>query len=205
VNTRNEPMTFRGRFCGPRDRARLSAQIRQIRAWALRVEWFTLREAKEDLERLCSPTIFPESSISAQIRNLKKPSAGRLRCELEKRRRTGARGAGRGIWEYRLRPLAPASLASQSHTETAAPFERIKWPATFDELEAAGYGYTGTGKECECGRKILWWITPTRKWMPLTAIEGLRLIPHGIACDRAKQSHANAARADPRPAQAALF
>jgi hypothetical protein len=86
------------------DGERLSLQIERIRTWALRRQWFTLREAREDLERLYAPTLFPEGSLSAQLRNLEKPGAGQLRCQKEKRRRAGVWGPGAGIFEYRLRP-----------------------------------------------------------------------------------------------------
>jgi hypothetical protein len=200
------PQIFRGPFAGgPRDRARLSGQIKRIRAFALARDWFTLREAREELERLYFPVRFPEASLSAQLRNLEKPAAGRLRCKKEKRSRTGA---GRGVWEYRLRAVpefrsVPATLSAE------APPEKLNWPATFEELEAAGYGYTGTSKKCACGAKFLWWITPRGKWMPLSAIEGLRLVPHSAVCENAKRrrlaNERRDARADPRPQQAALF
>jgi len=86
------------------DRARLTLQIERIRAWSLSRDWFTLREARVDLERLYAPTLFPESSLSAQLRNLEKPAAGPLRCKKQRRRRAGARGQGAGIFEYRIRP-----------------------------------------------------------------------------------------------------
>jgi len=201
----SEPI-FRGRFAGGRDRARLSAQIEQIRAWALRVDWFTLRDAREQLERLYAPSIFLDGSISAQLRNLKKRSAGRLRSDVQKRRRDGARNRRGGIWEYRVRLLAPAS---EPRAETAAPLEKIKWPATFDELEAAGYEYFGAGKKCACGVRFLWWIIPNGKFMPLSTVEDLRSVPHRAVCENAKRIRvANSerdARADPRPVQAALF
>jgi hypothetical protein len=96
--------TFAGPVYQPRlDRARLTLQIERIRAWAITRDWFTLREARVDLERLYSPTLFPQSSISAQLRNTKKFP---YRHGLAKRRRSGVHGAGSGVWEYRL--LAPA-------------------------------------------------------------------------------------------------
>jgi hypothetical protein len=97
--------TFAGAGYDPNlDHERLELQIGRIRSWALAREWFTLREASEDLERLYAPTLFPESSLSAQLRNLEKPASGRLRCKKQKRRREGARGPGAGIFEYRIRP-----------------------------------------------------------------------------------------------------
>jgi hypothetical protein len=86
------------------DRDRLSTQLGRIRRWALARGWFTIRQAREELERLYAPTLFPENSIASQIRNLEKDAAGALRCKKEKRRRAGARGAGAGLFEYRLRP-----------------------------------------------------------------------------------------------------
>ena len=95
---------FRGPSCTALDRSRLSVQIERIRTHALRIGWFTLREIKSDLEKIYTPAVFPESSVSAQLRNLKKSP---YRHVLEKRRRIGARGPGAGIWEYRLLPPRP--------------------------------------------------------------------------------------------------
>jgi hypothetical protein len=97
------------------DRERLTLQIERIRSWALARDWFTLREARVDLERLYAPTIFPESSLSAQLRNLKKFP---LSYRLLKRRR--ARGP---VWEYKvLRPaqIEGAQTVSQREESVAA-------------------------------------------------------------------------------------
>jgi hypothetical protein len=105
--------TFRGAAYVPSlDRARLSVQIEQIRSYMLGVEWRTLREIKAALEVLYAPAVFPESSISAQLRNLRKPG---FSYRLLRRRRAGVRGPGAGIWEYLLLPPATAQ------TENAAP------------------------------------------------------------------------------------
>jgi hypothetical protein len=91
------------------DRARLALQVERLRKYMLGVEWRTLREIKAALEVMYAPAFFPESSISAQMRNLKKkPSFYRL----IKRRRVGVHGPGAGIWEYRLLP--PAESGSES-------------------------------------------------------------------------------------------
>jgi hypothetical protein len=84
------------------DRARLTLQVERIRSYMLLAGWKTLRGIKTDLERAYAPAVFPESSISAQLRNLKKPPYSH---RLDKRRRAGVHGPGAGIWEYRL--LAP--------------------------------------------------------------------------------------------------
>jgi hypothetical protein len=103
--------TFRGAAYVPSlDRARLSVQIERIRSYMLGVEWRTLREIKAALEVLYASAVFPEGSISAQLRNLRKPG---FSYRLLRRRRAGVRGPGAGIWEYLL--LQPAQ------TENAAP------------------------------------------------------------------------------------
>ncbi len=100
--------TFRGAAYAPSiDKARLTLQIDRLRAWALTRDWFTLREARVDLERLYAPTIFPESSLSAQLRNLKKFP---LSYRLLKRRR--ARGP---VWEYKVLLPVQAERAETAH------------------------------------------------------------------------------------------
>jgi hypothetical protein len=105
--------TFRGAAYVPSlDRARLSVQIERIRSYMLGVEWRTLSEIKAALEVVYAPAVFPESSISAQLRNLRKQGFSH---RLLRRRRGGVRGPGAGIWEYLLLLPAPAQ------TENAAP------------------------------------------------------------------------------------
>lgn len=86
----------------------------------------------------------------------------------------------------------------------------IKFPATFEELEAHGYGYTGTAKLCDCGTTFLWFITPAGKWMPLSALKDSRLVPHHAVCERVKQFRAANEKHDerangPKPKQTRLF
>src|ERR1700728_5468658 len=136
--------TIRGAAYDPKvDAARLSLQIERIRACALAQDWFTLREASEGLERLYPGTFFPESSTSAQIRNLEKSGAGPLRCKKEKRRRAGARGAGTGLFEYRLRPdpqqpWLQLRLFVEKHSEPPRPAVPVG---------AGGEPDDGTGRE----------------------------------------------------------
>lgn len=105
----NSGATFSGAAYTPDlDRARLTAQIERIRSYMLDAGWRSLREIKIALERIHAPAVFPESSISAQLRNLKKsPYSYRL----EKRRREGIRGPRAGIWEYRLLPPTQINFA----------------------------------------------------------------------------------------------
>lgn len=91
------------------DRARLSRQVHRIRAYMLGCGWQTLREIRQALESLYAPAIFPEASISAQLRNLKRAP---FHNRLEKRRRISAAPASHisrasGIWEYRVLPPGP--------------------------------------------------------------------------------------------------
>jgi hypothetical protein len=104
-NTSDSRQPFSGEAYEPKlDRARLALQIERVRVQMLGVEWITLRELKLALEKNFSPTAFPESSLSAQLRNLRKPGYS---YRLLKRRRAGAHGPGAGIWEYRLLPPEP--------------------------------------------------------------------------------------------------
>ena len=94
-------------FSGPAyqpglDRARLSRQQDRIRDYMLQRGFRTLGEIKADLERQYPTAHFPESSVSSQLRNLKK-----MGYQTAKRRRVGVHGPGAGIWEYSLRPRPP--------------------------------------------------------------------------------------------------
>lgn len=93
----DERMILRGEF-GPAydkriDGTRLQTQCDCIREWMLRHGWTTLQEIKQALG-------YPESSISAQLRHLRKEEFGSF--TVEKRRRDGE-----GTWEYRV-SLPPA-------------------------------------------------------------------------------------------------
>src|ERR1700722_16927130 len=92
--------TFGGAAYEPKlDRARLSLQIERVRLYLLPGEWKTLHEMKAALEAMYAPAHFPEASLSAQLRNLRKEP---YRLRIARRRRDGAHGAGAGIWEYAL-------------------------------------------------------------------------------------------------------
>lgn len=74
-----------------RDGPRLNRQHERIRDWMLsRNEWKTLAEIRQALD-------YPESSISAQLRHLRKKEFGSH--QVWKRRRRG-----KGTWEYRIMP-----------------------------------------------------------------------------------------------------
>jgi hypothetical protein len=74
------------------DGGRLKHQHERIRDWMLaQTAWKTLAEMRAALN-------YPESSISAQLRHLRKAQFGSYR--VEKRRRSSAGGT----WEYRVLP-----------------------------------------------------------------------------------------------------
>jgi hypothetical protein len=111
--------TFSGAAYEPKlDRARLVLQIERVRVQMLSVEWITLRELKLALEKKFAPALFPESSLSAQLRNLRKSEYS---YRLLKRRRAGVRGPGAGIFEYLLRPPATAQTENAETSRARDP------------------------------------------------------------------------------------
>jgi len=79
------------------DEPRLTRQLDRIRELMLTLPdscWRTLHEIAEALD-------YPESSVSAQLRHLRKPRYGGY--TVEKRRRKARRGQPGGTWEYRVR------------------------------------------------------------------------------------------------------
>jgi hypothetical protein len=85
--------TFGPAFEGRIDRARIVKQHEEIRSWMLVRNWHTLNEIESALG-------FPQSSISAQLRHLRKKQFGGYL--VDKRRRV-ERGFVTGTWEYRVR------------------------------------------------------------------------------------------------------
>lgn len=69
------------------DGERIENQHKKIRDLMLDGEWRTLAEIEKKLK-------YPQASISAQLRHLKKPEFGSY--IMTKRRRSG------GLWEYRI-------------------------------------------------------------------------------------------------------
>lgn len=72
------------------DQRRLNTQLNVVKKLMEKGEWLTLRE-------IATQTGFPESSISARIRDLRKPNMFGMR--IETRRKPGSES--RGIWQYR--------------------------------------------------------------------------------------------------------
>lgn len=90
------PETFDGdTFISTLDGDRLAAQLNRVRQVMLtRGGWFTLAE-------LAALTGAPESSVSARLRDLRKPRFGSW--TVERRRRGGVSQAKRGLFEYRVK------------------------------------------------------------------------------------------------------
>ena len=83
-------MTFHGSDYVPsRDRARLTSQLEAIRQVMSDGQFRTLGEIEQ-------ATGAPQASVSAQLRNLKKPRYGGYRLEKAYQ--------GRGLYRYRLLP-----------------------------------------------------------------------------------------------------
>ena len=74
-------------ICDPRDRPRLSGQLRRIFVYMKDGNWYTLRSVAEG-------TKAPESSVSAQIRNLRKKRFGKHKVD--------KKYLGNGLYHYRL-------------------------------------------------------------------------------------------------------
>jgi hypothetical protein len=56
----------------------------------------------------------------------------------------------------------------------------MKWPATSDEMKAAGYVYDNDAACRGCGEPIEWWITPKGKKMPIR-VKRTATIQHATA------------------------
>ena len=78
------------------DGARLATQMHRVRDYMLRHDFVTLAKIRHDLEYLYQRN-FPEASVSAQLRHLRKKAFGSYILE---RRRAGKEK--KGLFEYRL-------------------------------------------------------------------------------------------------------
>lgn len=77
-----------------RDGERLSAQLVRVREVMVRGRWCTIPGLQRYLERKHYPVKFPQQSISARIRDLRKERFGRYTVERVY--------SIRGIWKYRI-------------------------------------------------------------------------------------------------------
>lgn len=99
--------TFGPAFDDKKDGRRLRTQMGTIREHMLLAGWKTLAEIERSLG-------YPQSSISAQLRHLRKPEFGEFL--VDKRRRPGT-----SSWEYRVRrrPADPNRPVQDRLFETA--------------------------------------------------------------------------------------
>lgn len=81
------------------DHDRLSKQMDRVRDYMLSGAWKTLREISDDLFGIYH-THFPEASVSAQLRHLRKERFGGYAVEKRRLRLSG-------LWEYRVMPPKP--------------------------------------------------------------------------------------------------
>lgn len=88
----NDLFTFGPAYDSTLDEQRILGQRGRVKAYLLNGQWCTLA----DIEAY---TGYPQASISAQIRHLRKARFGRY--VVIKRRKLGGQG---GTWEYRLMP-----------------------------------------------------------------------------------------------------
>lgn len=72
----------------------------------------------------------------------------------------------------------------------------MKFPATLQELESAGYVHVpDANKQCSCGIALVWFKTPKKadgsgKWMPFSATADSQLMPHHAVCRNVKDFRA---------------
>jgi hypothetical protein len=81
--------------------------------------------------------------------------------------------------------------------------QAVKWPATREELKAAGYVDTNSSRWCSCGELMFWFTTPKKpdgtggKFIPLSILSDLRFEPHHAKCRNVKNfQHANQVHRD---------
>ena len=87
------------------DRKRLEPQMIQIRDYMLTVKWQSVAQIASALRQIHPGGHFPENSIQAQLRNLRKAKFGGY--QVEKRR------VGEGYYVYRVLPPLPRTQAEQ--------------------------------------------------------------------------------------------
>ena len=91
------------------DRPRLKFQRDRILSYMLQsAGWKSLREISSYLEQVYRPSIFLESSVGGQLRNLRLPP---YNFQVLKRRRPGLPAMG-GLWEYKILPNVPSGSAA---------------------------------------------------------------------------------------------
>ncbi|HTV07772.1 MAG TPA: hypothetical protein VMD97_01850 [Candidatus Aquilonibacter sp.] len=105
-----QPAPFDGpEYVEPRDRTRLATQIDCIREHALDGKWRTIQKLTAELRKAHPRVGFPENSVQAQLRNLRK-----LGYRVERRH------VAKGLFEYRLLEPVNPGVAMAMQNEVAA-------------------------------------------------------------------------------------
>lgn len=97
------------------DHDRLQCQMQKVLFYMLRRDegsWHSLSE-------ICTALNYPEASVSAQLRHLRKPEFGGYL--VDKRRRE----AQRGLWEYRVRAVPVSGQIEMFAIEAPRPQWRM--------------------------------------------------------------------------------
>ena len=119
-------MVFSGAdYRAPRDQARLSTQLERVKDAMIDGQW-------RSLEQIADLAQAPQTSVSAQLRNLRKPEFGSWLVD--------RRHIDRGLYEYRLRAQSQADLFEQktvkpTRAEMREGFEQLRTMAKFAKAQ----------------------------------------------------------------------
>ena len=117
--TDNTSVPFRGAgYDDRRDRARLTRQVDCIAAVTVGGEWWTIAKLTTACRKRYPAVGFPECSVSAQIRNLKKVGYGVER-----------RNVAAGLFEYRVTPPTNPGIGRALRDRQIAEETRRRMPA----------------------------------------------------------------------------
>lgn len=130
-------------YRAPRDQDRLSTQLERVKDAMIDGQW-------RSLEQIADLAQAPQTSVSAQLRNLRKPEFGSWLVD--------RRHVDRGLYEYRLRAQTQADLFEQkqqkpTRAEMREGFEQLRAMAKF--AKSQGFQFDSVlVKFCqELGRK----------------------------------------------------
>jgi len=105
--------TFGPAYVEKRDGKRVARQMDRVRDLMLDGQWRTLDDISAELERRHRQERFPQGSVSAQLRHLKKARFGSFRLEKEY--------VGEGLYRYQLLPPLPLPQGQQALFDNARP------------------------------------------------------------------------------------
>lgn len=119
-------MHFKGAdYYAPRDQARLSTQLERVKDAMIDGQW-------RSLDQIADLAQAPQTSVSAQLRNLRKPEFGSWLVD--------RRHIDRGLYEYRLRAQTQADLFEQkkqkpTRAEMREGFAQLRTMAKFAKAQ----------------------------------------------------------------------